>query len=72
MRAAFMTGVNAVEVRDDVAEPALEPAGALLRVQACGICGTDARTFFHGEPKAPPPWQLGHEPVGILDEVGPA
>jgi L-iditol 2-dehydrogenase len=71
MRAAFMTGVNTVEVRDDVAEPTLEPAGALLRVQACGICGTDARTFFNGDPKAPPPWQLGHEPVGILDEVGP-
>jgi L-iditol 2-dehydrogenase len=71
MRAAFMTDVNAVEVRGDVAEPALEPAGALLRVQACGICGTDARTFFNGDPKAPPPWQLGHEPVGILDQVGP-
>jgi len=71
MRAAFMTGVNEVEVRDDVAEPKLDPAGALLRVEACGICGTDARTFFNGDPKAPPPWQLGHEPVGILEEVGP-
>ena len=70
MRAALMTDVNAVEVRDDVAEPQLEPAGALLRVEACGICGTDARTFFNGDPKAPPPWQLGHEPVGIIDEVG--
>ena len=71
MRAAFMTGVNEVEVRDDVAEPKLDPAGALLRVEACGICGTDARTFFNGDPKAAPPWQLGHEPVGILEEVGP-
>ena len=51
MRAAFMTGVNEVEVRDDVAEPKLDPAGALLRVEACGICGTDARTFFNGDPE---------------------
>jgi len=71
MRAAFMTAVNEVEVRDDVAEPAVDPRGAVLRVEACGICGTDARTFFNGDPKAPPPWQLGHEPVGVLEEVGP-
>lgn len=70
MRAAFMTGVNEVEVRDDAVEPTTDADGALLRVQACGICGTDARTFFNGDPKAPPPWQLGHEPVGELVEVG--
>ncbi|MFB3739087.1 MAG: zinc-binding dehydrogenase [Candidatus Velamenicoccus archaeovorus] len=70
MRAAFMTGVDAIEVRD-VEEPKLDPAGAMLRVEACGICGTDARTFFNGDPKAPVPWLLGHEPVGVLEEVGP-
>ncbi len=70
MRAAFMTGVDAVEVRE-TEEPKLEPAGALLRVEACGICGTDARTFFNGDPRAPAPWILGHEPVGVLEEVGP-
>jgi len=70
MRAAFMTDVNAIEVRD-TEEPKLEPAGAILKVEACGICGTDARTFFNGDPRAPAPWILGHEPVGILKEVGP-
>ena len=70
MRAAFMTDVNAVEVREDAAEPELEARGAILRVEACGICGTDARTFFNGDPKAPFPWQLGHEPVGTLEAVG--
>jgi L-iditol 2-dehydrogenase len=70
MRAAFMTAVNQVEVRDDASEPDLDARGAILRVEACGICGTDARTFFNGDPKAPPPWQLGHEPVGVLESVG--
>ncbi len=70
MKAAFMTAVNAVEVRE-TEEPKLEPSGALLRVEACGICGTDARTFFNGDPRAPVPWVLGHEPVGVLEEVGP-
>jgi L-iditol 2-dehydrogenase len=70
MRAAFMTGTNAVEVRE-ADEPALDPAGAVLAVEACGICGTDARTFFNGDPRAEPPWVLGHEPVGVLEAVGP-
>jgi L-iditol 2-dehydrogenase len=65
-----MTGVNAVEVRE-TGEPKLDPAGAILKVEACGICGTDARTFFNGDPGAPAPWVLGHEPVGTLEEVGP-
>jgi L-iditol 2-dehydrogenase len=69
MRAAFMTGVNEVEVRDSD-EPGLDPHGATLRVEACGICGTDARTFFNGDPRAPAPWVLGHEPVGVLERVG--
>ena len=70
MRAAFMTAVDAVEIRE-TEEPKLEPAGAVLKVEACGICGTDARTYFNGDPRAPVPWVLGHEPVGVLDEVGP-
>lgn len=70
MRAAVMRDVGAVDV-DDVPEPKTDPAGALLRVEACGICGTDARTFFNGDPRAPVPWVLGHEPVGTLVEVGP-
>ncbi|HXG03739.1 MAG TPA: alcohol dehydrogenase catalytic domain-containing protein, partial [Candidatus Binatia bacterium] len=70
MKAARMHDVGVVEV-EDVPEPPLDPRGALLRVEACGICGTDARTFFNGDPRAPAPWVLGHEPVGILAAVGP-
>ncbi len=70
MRAALMHDVEVVKV-EDVDSPNLDPAGAILRVEACGICGTDARTFFNGDPRAPVPWILGHEPVGILEEVGP-
>jgi L-iditol 2-dehydrogenase len=70
MRAAFITAVDSVEVRE-TGEPSLDPRGATMKVEACGICGTDARTFFNGDPRAPFPWVLGHEPVGILDEVGP-
>lgn len=70
MRAAFMHDVEVVKV-EEAPEPVLDRAGAILAVEACGICGTDARTFFNGDPRAPAPWILGHEPVGTLVEVGP-
>jgi L-iditol 2-dehydrogenase len=70
MKAALMEDVGSVRV-GDVEGPSLDPAGAILKVEACGICGTDARTFFNGDPRAPSPWILGHEPVGVLEEVGP-
>ena len=71
MRAAFMTAVNEIEVREDASELSLDPAGAILRVEAQVICGTDARTFFNGDPEGDTAPQLGHEPVGVLEEVGP-
>jgi L-iditol 2-dehydrogenase len=30
--------------------------GVLLRVTACGICGTDVRTFYNGDRRISPPW----------------
>jgi L-iditol 2-dehydrogenase len=69
MRAAFMHDVEVVKV-EETEEPRLDPQGAIIEVEACGICGTDARTFFNGDPRAPAPWVLGHEPVGTVVEVG--
>jgi L-iditol 2-dehydrogenase len=65
-----MTAVNEVRL-EDLPAPSLDGAAAILRVESCGICGTDARTFFHGDPRAPLPWVLGHEPVGVLEDVTP-
>ena len=72
MRAAVMTGVARVAI-EERPEPRIDAngAGAILEVESCGICGTDARTFFNGDPRAEPPWVLGHEPVGTVVEVAP-
>jgi L-iditol 2-dehydrogenase len=42
----------------------------LLRVLACGICGTDVRSFYNGDRRIAPPWVLGHEISGELIEIG--
>lgn len=42
----------------------------VLRVEACGVCGTD-RHMVHGEYPARLPVTLGHEFAGTVVEVGP-
>jgi L-iditol 2-dehydrogenase len=55
----------------EVPDASCPPDGVLLRVTACGICGTDVRTFFNGDRRISPPWVLGHEISGEIVEIGP-
>jgi L-iditol 2-dehydrogenase len=45
--------------------------GVLLHVLACGVCGTDVRSFYNGDRRIEPPWVLGHEISGEVVEIGP-
>jgi threonine dehydrogenase-like Zn-dependent dehydrogenase len=60
-------------VRDLRAEelplPRLGLDDALLRVEACGICGSDYEQF-DGALRVPYPVIPGHEPVGVIDQIG--
>jgi len=42
---------------------------ALLRVEACGICGSDTEQY-EGVLRTPIPAIPGHEPLGIIEEIG--
>jgi threonine dehydrogenase-like Zn-dependent dehydrogenase len=42
---------------------------ALLRVEACGICGSDYEQF-EGVLRTPVPVVPGHEPLGIIEQIG--
>jgi L-iditol 2-dehydrogenase len=70
MRAGIWTGPGSMEL-GEVGEPACPPDGALLRVVACGICGTDVRVFYNGDRRIEAPWILGHEISGEIVAVGP-
>ncbi|MDY3554041.1 zinc-binding dehydrogenase [Gemmata sp. JC717] len=48
--------------------PALRPGEALVRVSLCTVCGSDLHTFL-GRRKEKTPCVLGHEPVGVVEEV---
>lgn len=76
MKSVQTAGVGKVEVVD-VERPVPGPKDVLVRIRACGICGTDV-TFLHmggmpsrghqGGEMVPVP--LGHEPAGEIVEVG--
>jgi L-iditol 2-dehydrogenase len=70
VRAAIWDGPGAMSV-GTVPDAVCPEDGVLLRVTACGICGTDVRTFYNGDRRITPPWVLGHEISGELIEIGP-
>ncbi len=53
----------------DIPKPTPGPDDLLIRVEACGICGTD-RHLFKGEFPCTPPVTLGHEYSGIIEATG--
>jgi 2-desacetyl-2-hydroxyethyl bacteriochlorophyllide A dehydrogenase len=70
MKASVVTAPGETQVID-VPKPTVGPADALVKIRACGICGTDAFFIsFGGLPGADGHMPLGHEPAGEVVEVG--
>jgi (R,R)-butanediol dehydrogenase/meso-butanediol dehydrogenase/diacetyl reductase len=67
MQAALITGRQRIE-RRDFPEPEAAPGAAVLRVDRCGICGTDVAAWRAGTPYAP--FLCGHEWVGTVLAIG--
>jgi L-iditol 2-dehydrogenase len=67
MKAAVYLGKEQLPVLD-VADPTLEVGEMLLEIDACSVCGTDLRTYRHGDAKIVPPRILGHEFCGRVVE----
>jgi len=68
MLAAFSGGKGKIEVRETPV-PSPGPGEVLLRVRACGICGSDLH-FYRGEFSLPPTISPGHEFAGEVVEAG--
>lgn len=60
MRAAVYLGKENIVVQD-VTAPEIADGEVLLKISACSVCGTDLRTYRHGDQKITPPRVLGHE-----------
>jgi len=70
MKAVVFHGIGDIRL-DDVAEPKIEePSDAIVRITASAICGTDLHIVRGTMPGTRPGTILGHEGVGIVEEVG--
>ncbi len=54
----------------DVAMPAPAPDEVLMRVAACGICGSDVHGYDGASGRRIPPLVMGHEAAGVVAAVG--
>jgi threonine dehydrogenase-like Zn-dependent dehydrogenase len=72
MKALTWHGRRDVRV-DSVPDPAIEePTDVIIRVTSCGICGSDLHLYEVLGPFLDRGDVLGHEPMGIVEEVGSA
>lgn len=67
MRAAVYRGVNDVRV-ETVPVPEISRGEVLIRVAACGVCGTDLKKIHTGSHSAPR--IFGHETAGTIAALG--
>ncbi|MGC0373431.1 zinc-dependent alcohol dehydrogenase [Streptomyces sp. SAI-229] len=72
MRALTWQGKRDVRV-ENVPDPRIEePTDAIIRVTSTGLCGSDLHLYEVLTPFMTPGDILGHEPMGIVEEVGAA
>ena len=67
--AAVITGPRTIDVRE-VDIPDVGEDDALVRIEASGVCGTDYEGY-HGDYFLPFPVIQGHEPLGVIEAIGP-
>ena len=68
MQAVRLLGANRLELQD-VPTPAPGAGEVLIKVEACGICGSD-RHMYAGEYPTSTPVTLGHEFAGTVIGLG--
>ena len=71
MRSAVFYGKHDLRVEEHEM-PEVGPEDVLIRVKACGVCGTDVHIYEgdKGAAEVTPPTILGHEFAGVIVQVG--
>jgi L-iditol 2-dehydrogenase len=75
MKAALLTGVRTIEIREVPAPQLVREDDVLVRSRAVGVCGSDLHYYLSGHVGADTvsyPFIPGHECAGIVEAVGKA
>ncbi len=69
MKALVLEAYNKLVYKDEP-KPVYKSNEVLVRVKACGICGSDVHGMDGSSGRRIPPLIMGHEASGIIEEVG--
>ncbi|WP_054008773.1 zinc-dependent alcohol dehydrogenase family protein [Cypionkella psychrotolerans] len=72
MKALIYTEKGKMALQDRPKPEIIAPTDAIVRVTKTTICGTDLHIIKGDVPTCAPGRILGHEGVGVIDQVGPA
>lgn len=70
MKAIVYEGADTIKV-EDVPMPKVPEGWALVKINCCGICGTDLNIYKGTHPRAKAPLIQGHEFSGVLQQDTP-
>jgi len=70
MQALLLRNYLQLEIAE-LPEPAIGPGDVLVRVRACGICGSDVHGLDGSTGRRIPPLVMGHEAAGVIAKTGP-
>lgn len=69
MKALELVGPSTFEVVDK-ALPKISASDVLIKVKACGICGSDIHGMDGSSGRRIPPVVMGHEASGVIEQIG--
>lgn len=69
MKALVLEAYNKLVYKEEP-KPEYKPNEVLVKVKACGICGSDVHGMDGSTGRRNPPLIMGHEASGIIEEVG--
>jgi D-arabinose 1-dehydrogenase-like Zn-dependent alcohol dehydrogenase len=69
MKALVLESYNNLMVKE-VPQPVYNEKDLLIRVKACGICGSDVHGMDGSTGRRKPPLIMGHEASGVVERVG--
>lgn len=66
MKALVYVGTQEIVYRDEPTPEAPKPEELLLKIDACGLCGSDMHAYHGLDARRVPPLILGHEATGVI------
>jgi S-(hydroxymethyl)glutathione dehydrogenase / alcohol dehydrogenase len=72
MKAVTYQGIKDVQIKEVEAPSIHKPDDIIVKLTSTAICGSDLHLIHGMVPNLPTNYIIGHEPMGIVEEAGPA